>query len=73
MKDINGKTIKVGQKIIWLKNSTDLKVYDNFTAEVKVKDGVLYTDSPFKNAWRPIEPRHQSTIEIKEDDLCQQD
>jgi len=47
--DINGKEIKVGMTVRYVKNTTDLKQYDNFTARVKLFDGKIGTESPFKD------------------------
>lgn len=68
MKDINGKIIKEGQTIKWLKNTTDLRQYDNYTAKVCYEKEIgLYTDSPFKGAFRPLNPDNAKQVEVIND------
>lgn len=66
LKDKNGKVIKVGDTLCWLKNTLNVTKYEKWTAVVKYskKHGCLYTDSPYKEAFRPIESKHQDQIEV---------
>ena len=63
MKDKTGKTIKEGDLVIW-DNYTDLSKYDNYKAVVKSNSKELYTDSPFPNAYRPINAKSSKDLRV---------
>jgi hypothetical protein len=66
--DADGEEIHIGDIIIYLKNTTDLKQYDNFSAEVRFDSNrnMVLTDSPFSNALRPLHIMDSKDIRIKE-------
>ena len=66
-KDIDGRTIKIGDTVEWTVNHTNLKKYDNYMAEVKEGDGWgIHTTSPFKGCHRPIDKHIAKTLRIVE-------